>query len=90
VLSRAVFWGMIDVKPGEARRRRKPAQLAVGIEPLRRICDLRDTFTTFALPCRHLHFLGRGGDHSGYIKAPRRVKPSCALRNGSFPWTAHS
>jgi hypothetical protein len=24
------------------------------------------------------------------IKALRRVKPSCALRNGSFPWSAHS
>jgi integrase len=31
------------------RRRRRPAQEAAGIDPLRRVYDLRHTFATFAL-----------------------------------------
>jgi integrase len=33
----------------------KPAQIAAGVVPLRRVCDLRHTFATFGAPCRHLN-----------------------------------
>src|SRR5205814_2486577 len=62
VLHRAVAWGMIDINPAKVgvdnpvrrRKEQRPfeswAELeAVGIDPLRRVYDLRHTFATFAL-----------------------------------------
>jgi integrase len=59
----------------------KPAQLAVGIEPFRRIYDLRHTFATFALRAgistfRTLALHGRQPDHDRPpLRPPRPRRP---------------
>jgi integrase len=57
----------------------KPAQRAAGIEPLRRVYDLRHTFATFALRARHLHLrplplYGREPDHDRPPLRPPRAR----------------
>ena len=55
----------------------EPAQVAAGVDPLRRIYDLRHTFATFAL--RHLHLRpvplhGRQSDHDRPPLRPPRTR----------------
>ena len=57
----------------------KPAQRAAGIEPLRRVYDLRHTFATLRAPCRHLHLRplplhGRQPDHDRPALRPPRSR----------------
>ena len=58
----------------------RPAQAAAGIEPRRRIYDLRRTFATFRTSCRHLHLrpLPLHGCQPDHDRPP--LRPPCPRR----------